>query len=112
MISKIDKNKISELMRAIFMLKNPKEAARFFRDLLTEKELIEFGNRWKAAEMLSKNIKYTEIEKETGLSSTTVARVSNWLNKGTGGYKLVLKKINSHKHNSFSLKRKGCVDIS
>ena len=112
MISKLNKIKRAELMKAILLLRNPSEAARFFRDLLTEKELIEFGNRWKAARMLSEKIIYTKIEKETGLSSTTVARVSNWLNKGKGGYKLVLKRINSHKHNSLSLKGKGCVDIS
>ena len=112
MISKANKKRISELMKAIILLNNPNEVARFFRDLLTEKELVEFGNRWKVAVMLANNIKYTEIEKETGLSSTTVARVSNWLNKGTGGYKLILKKVNSHQHKSFSLQRKGCVDIS
>jgi uncharacterized protein YerC len=96
MISKKDNKKIGELIGAILALKNRNEAAKFFRDLLTEKELIEFGNRWKAARMLSKNVKYNEIEKETGLSSTTVARVSKWLNSGKGGYKLMLKKINHH----------------
>jgi len=106
MISKSNKKRITELMRAIVLFKNPDESAKFFRDLLTEKELIEFGNRWKAAKMLSKNIKYIEIEKETGLSSTTIARVSKWLNKGMGGYKLILKKVNSHQHKSFLLKRK------
>lgn len=83
-------------MGAILVLKNRGEAKRFFRDLLTEKELIEFGNRWKAARMLEKNIKYTEIEKETGLSSTTVARVSKWLNNGKNGYKLILKRLNHY----------------
>ena len=106
MISKLNKKRMSELMKAIVLLNNPNEAAKFFRDLLTEKELIEFSNRWKTARMLAKNIKYTKIEKETGLSSTTVARVSKWLNKGMGGYKLILKRMNSHQHKSFPLKRK------
>lgn len=93
MISKKDNKKINELMGAILVLKTRSEARRFFRDLLTEKELIEFGNRWKAARMLSKRAPYTEIIKETGLSSTTVARVSDWLHSGMGGYKLMLKRI-------------------
>lgn len=93
MISKKDNKKIDELTGAILLLKNKNEAKKFLRDLLTEIELIEFGNRWKAARMLAKNVKYTEIEKETGLSSTTVARVSKWLNKGKGGYRLILKRI-------------------
>ena len=98
MISTKDNKKIKELTNAILLLKNYKEAKSFLRDLLTESELIEFSNRWKAARMLSQNISYIKVEKETGLSSTTVARVSKWLNKGTGGYKLMLKKIN-HTHN-------------
>jgi len=96
MISKKDDKKINELMGAILILKTRSETRRFFRDLLTEKELIEFGKRWKAARMLSRNILYTEIEKETGLSSTTVARVSKWLNNGKNGYKLVLNRLNHH----------------
>lgn len=98
MISKKDDKKINELMNVILILKTRSEARRFFRDLLTERELIEFGNRWKAARMLAKNIPYTEIEKETGLSSTTVARVSKWLNSGKNGYKLILKRLNHHNH--------------
>lgn len=98
MISKKDDKKIGELFRAILILKTRNEARRFFRDLLTEKELIEFGNRWKTARMLSKNIPYIEIKRETGLSSTTVARVSKWLNSGKNGYKLILNRLNHH-HN-------------
>ncbi len=96
MISKKDNKRIGELIEAVLALKNREEARRFLRDLMTEKELIEFGNRWKAARMLANGVIYTEIENETRLSSTTVARVSKWLNKGMGGYKLILKRISSH----------------
>ncbi|MBI3366025.1 TrpR YerC/YecD, partial [Candidatus Roizmanbacteria bacterium] len=54
---------------------------------LTEKEIKEFTNRWKVARMLDKRIPYEEIEKETGMSSTTIARVNRWLTNGKGGYK-------------------------
>lgn len=84
--------KTDELLKVILSLKNNKEAKQFFRDLLTEKELLEFGNRWKAVQMLDKKNTYLEIVKETGLSSTTIARISKWLNNGKGGYKLMLKK--------------------
>ena len=107
MISKNNIKKISELINAIITLKTRDEAKRFLRDLLTEKELIEFGNRWKAARMLSENISYVKIEKETGLSSTTVARVSKWLNKGKNGYKLMLNKLNHH-HNKLFREEIGC----
>ena len=87
-----DNKKINELMKAILLLKNSGEAKRFFRDLLTENELKEFANRWEAARMLAKNITYVDIEKETGLSSTTVARISKWLNNGKNGYKLIINR--------------------
>lgn len=60
-------NKTTEdLLKAILSLKNINEAKRFFRDLLTEQEIIEFGKRWQAAKMLNKKIPYSEVEKETG----------------------------------------------
>jgi len=105
MFTKKDDKNIKELISAVIMLKDFGEAKKFLRDLLTESELVEFGNRWKVARMLSEKISYTKIEKETGLSSTTVARVSDWLKKGTGGYKLILKR-NFHQHKSFPPKRK------
>ncbi|MDP3880983.1 MAG: YerC/YecD family TrpR-related protein [bacterium] len=95
------KNKKTDaLIDALLKLKTKGEARQFLRDLLTEKELIEFGNRWKAAQMLNEKIAYKEIEKETGLSSRTIARIQNWLKKGMGGYKLMLKKLNHHHRNS------------
>jgi TrpR-related protein YerC/YecD len=87
--------KTDELLKVILSLENIKEAKQFFRDLLTEKELIEFGNRWKAVQMLDQKNTYLEIVKETGLSSTTIARISKWLNNGKGGYKLMLKNRNN-----------------
>lgn len=93
-----------KLFTAILALKTQNEAKRFFRDLLTEPELLEFSKRWKAAQMLEKNIPYSVIEKQTGLSSTTVARVAKWLNRGMGGYKLMLERLNHHPQSSLSRK--------
>ena len=85
-----------DLFKSILRLKDIGETKKFFRDLLTKEEIIEFKKRWQTAQMLNKNISYEKIEKETGLSSRTIARISKWLNKGMGGYKLMLKKINHH----------------
>lgn len=82
-----------ELFEAIFSLKNVEECQKFLRDLLTEAELKEFANRWKVAQMLDQKIAYKEIEKQTGMSSTTIARIQKWLTAGTGGYKLMLGRL-------------------
>jgi len=89
------------LFRAVLALKSIKEVKKFFRDLLTEEEIIEFGKRWQAAKMLDKKVAYPLIEKKTGLSSTTIARVSRWLNKGMGGYKLMIKRLHHHNPSPF-----------
>jgi TrpR-related protein YerC/YecD len=82
------------LFKAILALKTEDECKKFLRDLLTEAEIKEFANRWKVAQMLDKKIPYEDIAKETGMSSTTIARISKWLTNGMGGYKLMLKRIN------------------
>lgn len=91
-----DNKKTEELLQAIVTLQNLAEAKRFFRDLLTEAELIEFSNRWKAAQMLNAHIPYITIREKTGLSTTTIARISKWLQKGMGGYRLVLNRPAKH----------------
>ena len=84
------------LVESILALKNEDEAESFLRDLMTESEIEEFAKRLKAAEMLSLSIPYSSIEKETGLSSTTIARVSKWLNSGAGGYKKIIERVHHH----------------
>lgn len=100
--------KSKKLVEAILSLKTTDEAERFLRDLLTAPEIAEFGNRYRAAEMLTDKLPYTQIEKETGLSSTTIARVSKWLNQGGEGYKTVIARLNKkHHHHTPTRVRKG-----
>ena len=100
-MDKWDNSTTEDLFKTILDLKNVSEAKRFFRDLLTEQEIIEFGKRWQVAKMLNQNIPYAKIEKATGLSSRTVARVAKWLTQGMGGYQLMLKRL-AHHHNPSS----------
>ena len=92
-----------QLIRAILSLKTSDEAKRFLRDLMTEKEIVEFTKRLQTAEMLTAKTPYSVIEQKTGLSSTTVARVSKWLNGKQGGYKTIISRL--HHHNSIQTGR-------
>ncbi len=83
-----------KLFKAMLTLRTEDECRRFLRDLLTEAEIKEFANRWKVSQMLNKKIAYEQIAKETGMSSTTIARVQKWLTNGMGGYKLMLRRLN------------------
>ncbi len=88
-----DPRDIKALLQAILLLETPDECRKFFGDLLTENELAEFAERWQAARMLAAGQPYAEIERRTGLSSRTIARVARWLKEGMGGYRLLLKRI-------------------
>ena len=62
-----DNKTTEDLFKSILKLKNIGETKKFFRDLLTAEEIIEFGKRWQAAQMLNKNISYEKIVKENRL---------------------------------------------
>lgn len=85
------------LIKALLALKNEDEVRRFLRDLMTEGEILEFAKRLRAAVLLTDKVSYSDIVKETGLSSTTVARVSKWLKGKGGGYRKVLHRLHSKK---------------
>lgn len=82
-----------KLFNALLSLQSEDEVRNFLRDLLTPQEIVEFGNRFKVAQMLSDGLPYSEIEKQTGMSSTTIARVSKFLNGKFGGYQMVLNRL-------------------
>jgi len=86
-------NETSELYKAVLKLKTADEAKRFFRDLLTIEEITEMSKRWQAARLLNQGKPYREIAAKTGLSTTTVTRVANWLKNGSGGYRLMLNRL-------------------
>jgi TrpR-related protein YerC/YecD len=79
------------LCSAFLKLKTEKEMAAFLRDLLTLPEVEEFANRLEIARLLKKGVSYLKIAQQTGVSTTTVTRVAQWLNSGCGGYKKVLE---------------------
>ena len=88
--------KEKQLVEAVLSLKNVDETKRFLRDLMTEKEIQEFANRLEAASFLSRDVQYNAIIESTGLSSTTIARISKWLKGSLGGYRLILARLNHH----------------
>lgn len=83
------------LFRAILDLRGLGEARNFFRDLLTESEIQEFAQRWKVARMLARGVPYSEIGRQTWMSSRTIARVQKWLKQGRGGYRALIQRLAS-----------------
>ncbi|MEI7511272.1 MAG: YerC/YecD family TrpR-related protein [Candidatus Peregrinibacteria bacterium] len=84
---------VENLAETIKSLNTTDELCSFLRDLLTKEELFQASLRWQAVLLLKDEIPYREIAQKTGLSTTTVARISFWLQNGEGGYKAALSRF-------------------
>ena len=86
-----------QLIRVLSAVDDVTIMQNFIRDVMTEKEIREIGARLEAAKMLTAGKSYVQIMNRTKLSSRTVARISDWLQNGPGGYREVLEMI-EHLH--------------
>jgi len=86
----------AQFAAAVTVISDAATMRNFLRDVMTEKEIIEISSRLEAARLLQAGAKYSEITRKTKLSSRTVARISDWLKTGSGGYASVLTQLNQH----------------
>lgn len=86
-----------QLAGALTLIDDKKIMEAFLRDVMTEKEIVEISARLEAAKMLQQGNTYTEVIKNTKLSSRTVARISDWMRNGQGGYASALAIIDTHR---------------
>jgi TrpR-related protein YerC/YecD len=87
--------KFSEILKVLSFLQDEADTFDFLRDLLSEKEILEFSRRFEVAKMLQNKVSYTDIEKKTGMSSTTIARIWKFLNWENQGYQKALSCLKS-----------------
>ena len=83
---------LDKLYRALADLDDPKDVEELLIDLCTTTEVDELANRLAVAQMLFDGNSYSVIQKTTGASAATIARVSKFLTEGAGGYAKVLSK--------------------
>lgn len=81
------------LLEAIVALRTVEEAAAFLRDLCTLRELEEMVQRWAVVRLLAHGLSYRDISSQTGASTATVTRINQWLQHGTGGYRMMLERM-------------------
>ena len=92
-MEKLHTKDVDNLFKAILSLENIDECYKFFEDALTIKEILVVAQRLKAARMLKDGENYAVIGKETGMSTATISRVSKCLEYGSGGYDIVLERL-------------------
>ena len=81
------------LFRSILSLQSVEECYRYFEDLCTNQEVRDLGQRLEIARLLDAGGSYQRAAQEAGVSSATVGRVKRCLTYGTGGYALVLSRL-------------------
>lgn len=81
------------------MLETSDEVMNFLRDLCTPQELKSLQERWEVCQLLADGeLSYRQISKQTGSSTTTIGRVSRFLNdEPYKGYRKLLDKIKKEK---------------
>lgn len=84
---------VDDLLAVLAKMDNPDDVFALLEDLFTVREIRETSQRLAVARQLSAGKSYAAIEKETGASATTIARVSKCLGYGAGGYKLALNAL-------------------
>lgn len=95
--SVMDEEMPEQLAEVLSTITDVQTMQNFLRDVMTEKEIREISARLEAAKMLVAGESYTTIMGRTKLSSRTIARISDWLQNGTGGYRVALDTV-GHLH--------------
>ena len=97
--SMLQSEEMDNLFRSVLTLKTTDECYMFFEDLCTISELKSIAQRLKVASLLRRRHTCQDISQSTGASTATISRVNKCLNYGTGGYKMVLNRLEPGRDN-------------
>lgn len=86
---------VQKLADAFLSLADRDECMAFFSDLFTIRELEDISSRLEVARLLKLGLNYVDIAARTGASTATISRVSKCLAGQSGGYRTVLKRLES-----------------
>ncbi len=79
------------LADALVSIEDRDDMLAVLRDLCTLRELQDLASRWQIAGLLADGLPQRQIADQVGTSTATVTRVNQWLQHGTGGYRLLLQ---------------------
>ena len=88
-----------ELCEAILSLKTREECYAFLEDICTIKELLEMSQRLSVAKLSSRGMSYSQISQKTGVSTATISRISRCIEYGSGGYKMIIERLQEGEKN-------------
>ena len=91
--SRIRTPEVETLVRALAAVTDVDDTYALLQDLCTVREIQDMAQRLIVAKMLACGDHYSEIQEKTGISATTISRVSKALNYGADGYLIGLRAI-------------------
>lgn len=91
--SKLKSKEVDALFEVVLMLQDEEECYRFFEDICTISEIQAIAQRLEVAKLLRSGITYQEIAQRLGASTATISRVNRSLSYGSGGYNLLLERL-------------------
>lgn len=92
-IDKLRGKQLDQLFDAILSLETREECYQFFDDVATMHEIQALAQRLQVAKLLREGSTYQTIETETSASTATISRVRRSLDYGSGGYEVVLNRL-------------------
>ena len=93
--SNLKSKEMDMLCQALLQLETVEECYQFFEDICTMAEMHALSQRLQVAKMLKDKVTYQEISRLTGASTATLSRVNRCVAYGSGGYGLVLERLDS-----------------
>ncbi|MEG1394333.1 MAG: YerC/YecD family TrpR-related protein [Clostridia bacterium] len=75
-----------DLYKVLLSMETEEDCAMLLEDLCTFNEVNQMAQRVAAAKMLIEGHTYSQIIKDTDISSATLSRVSRCVARGSGGY--------------------------
>ena len=91
---KVDlKSAARSLSEALLSLQSTQEVRQFLEDLCTPAEVEAMVDRWRVAQLVDQGYTYRDIREMTEVSVTTIGRVARFMEHGTGGYRIVLDRL-------------------
>lgn len=82
---------VDQLLETFASIDDPDQIYALLQDLCTVREIQDMSQRLSVACLLAEGEHYSAIQEQTGISATTISRVSKALNYGADGYRIALQ---------------------
>ena len=92
-MTKRNNETVDKLYQAILSLRDKEECRLFLEDICTIQELETIAQRLQVAALICEGKSYSEVNKITGASTTTICRVGKCINYGEGGYRMAIERL-------------------